>query len=107
MSKSLGNILTLPDIVKKGFHPLDLRYLLLSTHYRSHTVFTWKGLEDARAARRSIVKWFMNGGAGLAAPTLQQGLPLPQARAEDVRECRDRFVEAMHADLATPVAISA
>src|SRR5437763_10901941 len=35
MSKSLGNILTVPDVMEKGFDPLDLRYYLLSVHYRT------------------------------------------------------------------------
>jgi len=34
MSKSLGNVFTVPDIVAKGYRPSALRYLLLSSHYR-------------------------------------------------------------------------
>ncbi len=57
MSKSLGNVLTVPDIVAKGFSPLDLRYYFLSVHYRTNLKFTEKGLEDAKKARRKILEW--------------------------------------------------
>ena len=50
MSKSLKNFYTLADIEKKGFTPLDLRYLFLQTHYRQKLNFTWKGLEAAHNA---------------------------------------------------------
>ena len=35
MSKSLGNVFTVPDIQAKGYRPSTLRYLLLSTHCRN------------------------------------------------------------------------
>jgi len=63
MSKSLGNTLMIPDICAKGFSPLDIRYYLLSVHYRTNLKFSWKGLEDSKKARRKIVEWMdqMNG----------------------------------------------
>ncbi|MBM3227328.1 cysteine--tRNA ligase [Candidatus Peribacteria bacterium] len=57
MSKSLGNVLTIPDIVAQGFSPLDVRFYLLSVHYRTNLKFSMKGLEDARSARRKIGEW--------------------------------------------------
>ena len=57
MSKSFGNVLTLPDIERKGFSPSDLRYYLLSVHYRTNLKFTWKGMEDAKGSRKKIVEW--------------------------------------------------
>lgn len=61
MSKSLGNIFTIGDIVKKGFEPLALRYLFLTAHYRSKLNFTWESLEAAQNAldnlRQEISKW--------------------------------------------------
>ena len=41
MSKSKGNLYKLEDIKEKGFSPMDLRLLLLSSHYRSQVNFTW------------------------------------------------------------------
>ena len=47
MSKSLGNVYTLKDIVERGFRVSALRYLLLSSHYRKQLNFTWAGLQQA------------------------------------------------------------
>jgi cysteinyl-tRNA synthetase len=57
MSKSLGNVLSLPDIIAKGYSPLDLRYYLISVHYRTNLKFTWKGMDDARKERKKITSW--------------------------------------------------
>ncbi len=46
MSKSLGNFYTLRDITSKGYNPLALRLLLISTHYRQPLNFTFKLLEE-------------------------------------------------------------
>jgi cysteinyl-tRNA synthetase len=55
MSKSLGNVYTVPDVVAKGYRPSALRYLLLSSHYRKQLNFTWTGVEQAEEALRRIV----------------------------------------------------
>ncbi len=47
MSKSLGNYYTLEDLIQKGYKPMAIRYLLLSTHYRKTLNFTFEGLERA------------------------------------------------------------
>ena len=50
MSKSLGNYFTLRDLVAKGFTGREVRYLLLTAHYRETFNFTLEGLVGARAA---------------------------------------------------------
>jgi len=47
MSKSLGNFFTLRDLLKKGYNPRAIRYLLLSTNYRQHLNFTEEGIKAA------------------------------------------------------------
>jgi cysteinyl-tRNA synthetase len=54
MAKSKGNVYRIEDILAKGYDALDLRYLLLSTHYRKMLNFTYEALEQARTARRRI-----------------------------------------------------
>jgi cysteinyl-tRNA synthetase len=54
MSKSLGNVFNLPDIVEKGFRPSTLRYLLLSTHYRKQLKFSWDAMSQADEALRRL-----------------------------------------------------
>ena len=50
MSKSLGNVYSVRDIIAKGHRASALRYLLVSTHYRKQLTFSWEGLEQAEAA---------------------------------------------------------
>jgi cysteinyl-tRNA synthetase len=50
MSKSFGNFYTLRDLLAKGYDPIAIRYLLMSTHYRQQFNFTFEGLESAKGA---------------------------------------------------------
>lgn len=54
MSKSLGNILTVPAIKEKGYDPLAYRYLALTAHYRSALQFTWEALDAAQTAFNNL-----------------------------------------------------
>jgi len=50
MSKSLGNFFTLRDLTAKGYGGREIRFLLLSAHYRETFNFTLEGLDGARSA---------------------------------------------------------
>jgi cysteinyl-tRNA synthetase len=54
MSKSLGNYFTLRDLIAKGFSGREIRFLLLSSHYRESFNFTLEGLAGARTALARI-----------------------------------------------------
>jgi cysteinyl-tRNA synthetase len=54
MSKSLGNYFTLRDLVAKGFTGREVRYLLLTAHYRETFNFTLDGLHGAKTALARI-----------------------------------------------------
>lgn len=54
MSKSLGNVYKLDDLVAKGFTPEDYRYFFFTTHYAKQQNFTWEGLESAKNALKSM-----------------------------------------------------
>ncbi len=60
MSKSLGNYYTLRDLLEKGYDPVAIRYLLLSTHYRQQLNFTLNGLEGAGNALHRIQDFLNN-----------------------------------------------
>jgi cysteinyl-tRNA synthetase len=47
MAKSKGNFYTIRDLVAKGHDPRALRYLLLTTHYRTSLNFTFDALARA------------------------------------------------------------
>jgi len=99
MSKSLGNVFTLPDIVSKGYSPLDLRYYFLSVHYRTQLKFAWKGMDDARKARRRVMEWMHETETWLP----QEG----GKNAEGVRDpWMQKFADVMRSDLNTPAALA-
>lgn len=50
MSKSLGNIYSVEEVVEKGYDPLSLRYLFINAHYRSKQNFTWEALKSSETA---------------------------------------------------------
>ncbi|HMP81768.1 MAG TPA: cysteine--tRNA ligase [Verrucomicrobiota bacterium] len=54
MSKSLGNFFTLRDLLAKGSSGREIRYLLLTAHYRETFNFTLDGLQGARTALARI-----------------------------------------------------
>jgi len=66
MSKSLGNIYTVQDLVAKGYHPLAFRYLVLNSHYRTGMDFNWEALRGAQKAYfrlvDSVSRWQEEGG---------------------------------------------
>lgn len=56
MSKSLGNLYTLDDLLSRGYSAQQIRYALISGHYRQQLNFTFKGLDDAKSALSKLAK---------------------------------------------------
>lgn len=54
MAKSSQNFYTLSDLIKKGIDPLAFRLLVLQSHYRKPTNFTFENVE---AAHNRLVHW--------------------------------------------------
>jgi cysteinyl-tRNA synthetase len=54
MSKSLGNVFTVRDILDKGYRASALRYLLISVHYRKQLTFNWDVLDQAEQSLRRL-----------------------------------------------------
>lgn len=94
MSKSLGNVLDLPSIVDKGYSPLDLRYFLLSVHYRTNLKFEWKGLDDAKIARRSISAWIARGGVGEMAAKNDSTVEVSPGHVQSFEEAFNNFMDS-------------
>ena len=91
MSKSKGNFYLLGDILDKGYDPREVRFLLLSTHYRKMLNFTFEALDQARASRNRIRDFLIDlrgvkrdGAADLKVPRL-----IKTARAEFVAGLED------------------
>ena len=54
MSKSLGNVYNLEDIVAQGFRPSTLRYLYLGTHYRKQLKFSWTLMKQSEESLKRL-----------------------------------------------------
>ncbi|MDR1433399.1 MAG: cysteine--tRNA ligase [Puniceicoccales bacterium] len=58
MSKSLGNLYTLSDILAKGYSAQCLRYALIAAHYSQQLNFTFNNLEAAKNATGRLRNFF-------------------------------------------------
>lgn len=94
MSKSLGNIYTVDQLVEKGFEPLDFRYFFMNAHYRKQQNFTFEALSAAHNALKSlreIVKEHKNSQQSTDKQVLQ--------------DYKKQFVDAINDDLNFPLAL--
>ena len=57
MAKSAGNFFTLRDLLEKGWTGREVRYALISVHYRGALNFTMEGLAAARTALARLDAW--------------------------------------------------
>jgi cysteinyl-tRNA synthetase len=100
MSKSVGNVFTVRDILDKGYRASALRYLLLSVHYRKQLTFNWDVLAQAEAAVSRLADFV----ARLDAVAGGEAHADIEAR---VTQARDQFREKIAADLNVPGALGA
>jgi len=90
MAKSAGNFYTLRDLIGRGWSGREIRYLLISAHYRVPLNFTFDGLAAARSALQRLDEWSARlDGAGPA----QDAKALPEGLAGD------GFLSALDDDL--------
>lgn len=94
MSKSVGNTMLVSEVVKR-VRPVELRYYLVASHYRSVVEFSLQALEEAGAAYRRIEGFVRRADEVLGGTGDRTGV----ACAE--------FAEAMDDDLALPAALAA
>ena len=96
MAKSSGNVWTLDRLEEDlGQHPLDFRYLCLTSRYRRQLRFSPDALAAAGKARARL-------GAHLA----EWGNPAPAPESPVAKEWDERFRDAVLDDLDVPRAIT-
>ncbi len=104
MSKSKGNFYTLRDLLDKGFHPMAVRYCIISNHYRSPMNLSMDALHAAHSAWSRIMDFKQRlhekADANVEAPESTN-----LKREND--EFLNRFTNHMNDDLDTPRACSA
>ena len=92
MSKSLGNSLKVKEVINR-FRPIEVRFYLLSAHYRSNLEFSDQALSEAATAFSRIEQFVHR--ASEKVNNSQLNLKFPQ-----------EFIKAIEDDLATPLTIS-
>ena len=104
MSKSLGNFLTIDDVLKRNIAPQALRLLFLTTHYRSEMNFTWQSLEGAQKSWDKLVT-LMSGFRASSTQEAHRSV-LSEEKLQKVDAYRERFFGSMEDDLKTPEAVA-
>jgi cysteinyl-tRNA synthetase len=101
MSKSKGNFYTLRDLISKGWRPMAIRYLLLSTHYRNLLNFTFNGLSQAEQTLQRIENFLVD------LESVRGGNVSNLKIKELIGEAERGFREGMDDDLNISIALSA
>ena len=102
MSKSRGNVITVPELIKNhGADPMAIRLLLLSTHYRKILNFTFEALDQAKSSLERIQEFVTNLGS----------LPLREGENPEisslVEKSKAKFIQGLSHDLNISPSLSA
>ncbi len=100
MSKSLGNFLTLDQILKAYPHPDYLKLFFLKTHYRSPIDYSRARMDEAKKNWQEFSRFFQHCDQR-AVISYTGAVKLPEVAA-----AQQGFDEAMDDDLNTPKALS-
>jgi cysteinyl-tRNA synthetase len=106
MSKSLGNFFLIEDILRT-YTPDEVRFYLLSTHFRSQAEFSEARLEEARAAFTRLreglrrLREACDDGDPESALVSEPGMTL----RDRLRELRAEFLDSMEHDFNTAGAL--
>jgi len=101
MSKSKGNTITIPEILRIKNNPAALRLLLLSTHYRKTLNFTFEALQQAETALNRINEFAGEVKSG------QYPEGETPAVEKIIQEAENKFRHGLSDDLNISVAITA
>lgn len=97
ISKSLQNSITLSDLKKNGFNPLDFKMLILQSHYKSEGNFTFEDLKSAQSRRHN----WLNVAA--LRHQMHQTVDTPDEKVSFYATSQ-ALVEALSSDIDTPAA---
>jgi cysteinyl-tRNA synthetase len=101
MSKSKGNQYRLADVLAKGYGPAEVRFLLLSTHYRKMLNFTDEALAQARTARNRLLNFLFE------LRHVERDLPPNAAVRRAIAMARAGFIAGLEDDLNISEALAA
>ena len=95
MSKSLGNVYLLQDIVDRGYDPLVYKLFCYSIQYRKKLNFTWEGMDAAKVSLDRLRDAYQKHLEGNE-----------EIEDAEIEKYRNSFTEAINDDLNMPVAMS-
>ena len=95
MSKSLGNFVTVHDLVKE-IDPQVLRFFMATTQYRRPIRYSEATMKDAQANLQKLRTAFEN--AAFRQDTAEAALADDQEKTSELQVLKDRFVEEMDDD---------
>ncbi len=98
MSKSLGNVYLLSDIINKGYDPIVYKLFCYSCHYRNKLNFTWEGID---ASSKSLERLRNSYQANLEGKDI-----LSKEDEKKLELLQEKFNEAINDDLNMPLAMS-
>jgi cysteinyl-tRNA synthetase len=101
MSKSLGNYLTLRDVLARGYEPEAIRYLLASAPYRKSLNFTFDGLKSSATAIERLRNFKLRLETDRYPEGVRERLTARTAAASQA------FVDSLNDDLNTAEALAA
>ena len=94
MSKSLGNVYLLKDIINKGYDPLSYKLFTYSSHYRNKLNFTWDAIEGASKSLERLKNGYKMHKEGKE-----------EVEEEIIKEYEERFHKAINDDLNMPLSM--
>jgi cysteinyl-tRNA synthetase len=92
MSSESRNLLTLKDLLNKGYSGREIRFLLIGTHYRKPLHFSFRKLDEARKNLRRLDEFTQK------LLCLPPGLPHPKVAAY-LSDMEEKFCGALANDL--------
>ena len=91
MSKSLGNVVYIQDIIDKGYNPLDFRYFCYLSNYKNKVNFTFDILDSAHKSLNNI---YMMYGEHKSSE-----LEISDEDLEMIRNWDEKFLKAINLSL--------
>ena len=94
MSKSLGNVYLIKDIIERGYDALVYKLFSYSCHYRNKLNFTWDGIDAASKSLERLKNGYQTHKNGN-----------DEVEDKELDELEKRFYEAINDDLNMPLAM--
>jgi cysteinyl-tRNA synthetase len=105
MGKSEGNLITVQDLIGKGFSPMAYRYLVLNTHYRKFLNFSAEAMEGARTALDGLRKLVSESMGAMDVADMQGKVRNTDTLDMALDDAKELLLEALCDDLNTPKAL--